>query len=262
MGDNVPDVDRPLETPAPSGRAAPAGVPPKPWGLTAILAVLAVPLLLWAGSLALVATQDPGTDFTQAEVVANLLFAIVVLDGIFIGGPALVALWRYHLGWQGLGLRPFDRDLWWLPLAAAAAAYVGIIVYAVVLVALGAEGAVPEQEEVDQLFEHRAVLPLAFLATVIMAPLAEEIFFRGFVFAGLVRPLGVAPAMLASGLLFGAFHVTDVDTVGLVVPFGFIGALFAWLYYRTGSLWPSVLTHLLFNLVSFIRLALTAGGGS
>lgn len=97
---------------------------------------------------------------------------------------------------------------------------------------------------------------------MIMAPLGEEIFFRGFVFAGLLRPLGLRAAMVLSGLLFGAFHVTGLDTLGLVVPFGVVGMLFAWVYYRTGSLWPTIATHLLFNLVSFVLLASIAGIGS
>jgi hypothetical protein len=145
---------------------------------------------------------------------------------------------------------------------AAGGAHAAIIVYGVVLTAVGAEGAVPEQEDLEELFASKAVLPLTAVATVIMAPVAEEIFFRGFVFAGMLRPFGPAGAMLTSGLLFGAFHVTGVDTIGLVLPFGAIGILFAWLYYRTGSLWPSIVTHLIFNLVSFIVLAAVAGGGS
>jgi membrane protease YdiL (CAAX protease family) len=92
-----------------------------------------------------------------------------------------------------------------------------------------------------------------------MAPLGEEIFFRGFIFAGLIRFAGPAWAMLVSGFIFSIFHVTSPETAGLVVPFTAVGALFAWLYYRTGSLWPSIGAHLLFNLVSFVLLASMAG---
>jgi membrane protease YdiL (CAAX protease family) len=233
----------------------PAGISPKPWGIPAILLALALPLLLWGSSLAITITQGSTDDLTRGEVAAGLVLTIV-LDIVLISLAAGLSIWRYHLGRAELGLRPFDRDLWWLPLAAAAAAHAGVIIYAVVISAAG--GPAPKQET-EELFDFRLLLPLAGVATVIFAPLAEEIFFRGFVFAGLLRPFGPAGAMLASGVVFGTFHITSADTVGLIVPFSAIGVLLAWVYYRTGSLWPSIGTHVLFNLVSFAALAARAG---
>ncbi len=110
----------------------------------------------------------------------------------------------------------------------------------------------------EDLVGSRAVLPLAGIAVVLVAPFAEEVFFRGFVFPGLIRPIGTAGAFVVSGLLFAMFHVTNLDTIGLLIPFTPIGMLFAWLYYRTGTIWTSITAHLVFNLVSFILLAATA----
>jgi membrane protease YdiL (CAAX protease family) len=247
-----------LEQTASTAGAQGPGISAKPWGLLAVLGGVALPLLLWAGSVAIATVEDTPDDLSEGQIVAGLVFTII-LDFALIGLAAGFSLWRYKLGWAELGLKPFDRNLWWLPLVAAGAAHVAIITYAVVLQLAGADAAVPEQEDLDQLFESRAVLPLTALATVIMAPLAEELFFRGFVFAGLLRPFGVPGAMVASGLLFGAFHITGPETVGLVLPFGAVGVLFAWLYWRTGSVWPSIATHLVFNLVSFVALAAAAG---
>jgi membrane protease YdiL (CAAX protease family) len=225
------------------------------------LLALALPGALWGSSLGIAIAEGAPEELTEGEIVTGLVFTII-LDLVFIALAAGLSLWRYRIRWRDLGLRPFDRSFWWLPVVVAAGAHVGIIVYSVVLIFLGAEAAVPEQEDLDQLFESRAILPLTGVATVLMAPLAEEIFFRGFIFAGLLRPFGPAGAMVASGLLFGAFHITGPETVGLVLPFGVIGMLFAWLYYRTGSLWPSIAAHLLFNLVSFAILAALVGSGS
>lgn len=247
-----------LETSAPVTATPPSKVGPKPWGLPAVLLGLGVPVLLWASSLAASGVMETPDDLSQGQVVASLIFTIF-LGFILIGLAAGFSLWRYRLGWEALGLRPFDRSFWWWPIVAAGAAHAAIIAYSVVLIVLGAEAAAPEQEDLDELFRSRAVLPLTGVATVLVAPVAEEIFFRGFVFAGLLRRLGVFGAMAASGFLFGAFHITSAETVGLVLPFGVIGMLFAWLYYRTGSLWTNIATHLLFNLVSFIALALLAG---
>jgi hypothetical protein len=90
-------------------------------------------------------------------------------------------------------------------------------------------------------------------------PLAEEIFFRGFIFAGLIRYVGSFLAMAASGAIFALFHVTSGDTIGLILPFSLVGMMFAWLYYRTGSIWASIGAHMLFNAYSFVLLASGVG---
>lgn len=226
------------------------GVPPKPWGPPAVAAGLALPLLLWGASLAAAIAQGDIEDATDGEIAAGLVLTII-LDFVLIGIAAWLSIRRYRLGWGELGVRAFDRRLWWLPAVAAGGALVGIITYGAVLQLVGADAASPQQEDLEPIFQSRAILPLTGFAVLIMAPLAEETFFRGFVFAGLIRPLGVPGAMLASGVLFGLFHITGVDSIGLILPFSLIGALFAWLYYRSGSLWPNIGAHFLFNVVGF-----------
>ena len=89
--------------------------------------------------------------------------------------------------------------------------------------------------------------PLATYATllvsVLVAPICEEIFFRGFVFMGLLRAMPVWAAVLVSALLFAVAHV-DVGSFAVLF---FIGIALAFVRWRTRSLWPSVLLHLLNN---------------
>ena len=84
---------------------------------------------------------------------------------------------------------------------------------------------------------------LAALATyealAVWTPFTEEIFFRGFVFAGLTPRLGIPRAMVASALVFSAFHLS----IGVLAPIFITGLLLAWLYHRTGSLWPGIAAH-------------------
>jgi membrane protease YdiL (CAAX protease family) len=239
---------------------APVGVDPKPWGVPAILLALIIPVFFWGSSLAVSISQGAPQHLSGGEIITAIILTII-LDLGFIGLAVWLALRRHHRKPDALGLRPFDRNLWWMPLAAAGGAHLAIIVYSLVLSAVGAGGAVPKQEDLDQLFSSPAILPLTGLATVVMAPIAEEIFFRGFIFGGLVRPLGLFGAMLVSGFIFGAFHIQGASSVGLLLPFGLVGMLFAWLYYRTGSILPSMGAHFLFNLVSFVALASLGGSG-
>ena len=76
-------------------------------------------------------------------------------------------------------------------------------------------------------------------ALAMWTPLTEEIFFRGFVFAGLAPRLGIPRAIIVSALVFSAFHLA----LGVLVPIFITGVLLAWLYHRTGSLWPGIAAH-------------------
>lgn len=239
-----------VEEPPPTPREPPGGrVGLKPWGIPAILLALALPGLFWISGFFVELSEEQ----SAAEIAIGLVSTIVFKDFLLIGLAGALAIWRYKLSWGALGFRPFDQRQWWLPLAAVGVTYVGLIAYGAVLSALGASD--PDQEAVESFFDSRALLPLTFFTLVVMAPLSEETFFRGFIFGGLVRPFGAWPAIVASGLLFGAFHVSGLDTLALLPPIGLIGAAFAWIYFRTGSLWLSIAAHALFNGLSFAVMA-------
>jgi hypothetical protein len=80
---------------------------------------------------------------------------------------------------------------------------------------------------------------ITFLALVVWTPFTEEIFFRGFVFAGLLPRFGSTGAMIVSALIFSVFHIAP----GVLIPIFITGLLLAWLYRRTGSLWPCIAAH-------------------
>lgn len=244
---------RPIAPQAPAWLAgAHAGIPRVPWGIPAILIALVVPLLLWVSSLIASAVQGTPDDLSDGEIILGIILNVLILDGLFVAAPAAFCFWRYRLGWGALGLRPVPKGYYWIPPVAAGAAFVGTVVYLAVLSAFG----LTAEQDIQDLFDSSVVLPLAGVATVIVAPLAEEIFFRGFVFPGLVRPIGLFGAMALSGLFFATFHVTDAGSALLVPPFAVIGFGFAWLYYKTGSLWTSIGTHVIFNLVAFVLQAI------
>ena len=71
------------------------------------------------------------------------------------------------------------------------------------------------------------------------APFTEEVFLRGFIFAGLASSGSVPRAMVASALIWSLFHLS----LGVLIPIFITGILLAWLYCKTGSLWPSILAH-------------------
>lgn len=95
--------------------------------------------------------------------------------------------------------------------------------------------------------------PAAFLAIAIGAPLAEEVVFRGFLFAALASSrLGLVGAALVSTLGWTVLHA-GYSVLGLIEVF-VIGLYFCWLLVRTGSLWVPLACHALYNAALAIGL--------
>jgi uncharacterized protein len=78
---------------------------------------------------------------------------------------------------------------------------------------------------------------------VIVAPIAEEVLFRGYFYGVIRRFGGRIPAILISSLLFAAIHAHLPSLPGLTV----LAVILCLLYERTGSLWAPITMHALFN---------------
>ncbi|MGH2951253.1 MAG: lysostaphin resistance A-like protein, partial [Solirubrobacterales bacterium] len=89
---------------------------------------------------------------------------------------------------------------------------------------------------------------------IAVAPLSEEVFFRGFLFGGLRRGVPFALAAVLSAGIWGLFHFTGPESWGVVLQLTVFGIALAWLYDRTGSLWPPVAVHALNNALAFAVL--------
>jgi membrane protease YdiL (CAAX protease family) len=98
------------------------------------------------------------------------------------------------------------------------------------------------------------VLPLFLLTTVLLAPLAEEIVFRGFLLPSWSQSrLGPIGAVAGTSALFGALHVQyDVCGMGTIA---LAGLVWGWLRLRSGSLLPALLAHCLGNTQAVIIAA-------
>jgi len=96
-------------------------------------------------------------------------------------------------------------------------------------------------------------LALGLFTVAILAPLTEEIYFRGIVLGWLRRHWGIVWAVVLSSLVFGIMHLkwlTPGGIGGMVATAELVamGALLALVAVRTGSLWASVITHGVNNL--------------
>ncbi len=115
----------------------------------------------------------------------------------------------------------------------------------------------PEQQEVIEQFlkGSRTDQWLVALSSIILAPIAEECFFRGLIYPCLKKYLGVVFAALLCGLLFGAIHMSLPQTIPLSV----FGVLLCFAYERSQTLYLPIIIHAAFNgamiLIAFSQFA-------
>ena len=186
--------------------------------------------------------------------VGLLLFqTLIVLGAIY----ALV-IRKYGLSWAELGLRPVERR--WYPRAA------GIAILLLPVVAL-VNAAIPSLT--DQPFQNPqlyAVAPNGFswsnlivmlVMAGVVAPFSEEVAFRGLLFPWLRDRWGLWPGAIVSSLAFAVLHGVPILIPALTV----IGVVLCLLCQRSGSLWPAIVAHGVFNGIMVIGLyaALAAG---
>lgn len=111
-----------------------------------------------------------------------------------------------------------------------------------------------DEVQVEWLRNARGAMVAGFVfLACIAAPFSEEFVFRGFVFNAFLRYLPTAGAVVLSALLFGVAH-WQPGNAGAIAPLVAGGIVLAGVYYRSGSLLASMITHGLFNLVTVVAV--------
>lgn len=101
--------------------------------------------------------------------------------------------------------------------------------------------------------DHRVIWH-TFLAAAVIAPISEEVLFRGYLYPALKRLIGALPSAVISAVLFAAIHNNAVSLPGLTLLALALTIAFEW----SGSLMVPVFIHSLFNSLSLVIAALTA----
>ncbi len=189
-----------------------------------------------------VGTSMPPWLGIMAGVAVNLLL-FGFLPGLF------AYLGRLDMR-QALGLR-MPR-----PAALAAALLLGGSLWPLELRLLAESGLSQVLQErfgevLKSLKEARESVGYGVLALVIVPAILEEVFFRGLLWSALKSRGGALVTIGVSGLLFGATHVILDGALGLerLVPSTLLGLILGVVCWRSGSLWPSVIMHVLHNTI-------------
>jgi membrane protease YdiL (CAAX protease family) len=214
-----------------------------PVGFMAGFAITVVVSVL-AGAIAALFGADIGGDTPPALVVVLTLLQAVILAGTAI---FLASRTRRPRAWH-FGLR---RARLWPSVGWAALGFLGFVIFVTTYSALlSPEG---DQSVTEDLGADESTLALvaAGIVVIVVAPIAEEFFFRGFFYGALRSRLGVLAAAAVDGLVFGLIHFTGSDTLELLPILGFLGFVFCLVYERTRTLYAVIGLHALNNAVAY-----------
>jgi membrane protease YdiL (CAAX protease family) len=191
--------------------------------------------------------QDEPGFYASANIIGELVLLLSVVVWV---------RWVNHGRLEPLGLPP-RRPL--VDLATGVVAGVGMVFTAGIVLQLTrtvvdavAGHHVSNPEQVPKTVEG-ALLAVSGIAVVGLAPLAEETFFRGFLYKSLRRRFAAWSSAIISGFFFGLVHASGGLRFFLIVPpLIVVGVLLALVYERRQSLLASVATHATFNLIGFV----------
>jgi uncharacterized protein len=239
----------------------PAGAP-APWGLLGTIAWGAVGVCAWfAVQFAVIVavifwrdTMAPGS--VDMHKMANdgflLAFVTILAAPAWIGVSVLAARLRKWRARDYLALVPPRRAEIAFGIASLAALLIGFDL----LTLLVGRDVVPSfMREAYLSARNSGALVLFFIAVVIVAPISEEIAFRGFLFRGLSASwLGVSGAMILTSAAWAGMHV-QYDAITLAQIF-LIGLLLGWIRWASGSTLLTIMLHVLANLTACIQAAI------
>lgn len=196
------------------------------------------------------------------SVLMTIAAAFGYIFGLALAFGVPVLIWRKRASKKTLGITrlPSWSDIGLgvlsvLPyyLVSAAVLYLGIEVLQVI------DPTVGQQVGFENLTLRIEYL-VAFVTLVVMAPLAEELLFRGYFLGRLQEKTGKWLAVIITAVAFGLIHVPGVTDSGIVLQWGAAADTFAMglvagsLRVLSGSIWAGVLLHSIKNGIAFYFL--------
>ena len=202
-----------------------------PWKIIDTWIAVGLLVLLNIGLLVFVALGQWDGLFESAGIIlAEMVYLLPVL---------LILAWR-RVHPKHLGFGRFDAVTMGIGCSLLIAGYIVIILHNVVLMALGVD---TQGEAILKIFSELDSPIWFFIVGVVFAPLVEEIFFRGFLFQGFRQRYGWIAAIIISSSIFAAAHLDPVSFIPTFV----LGAVLAYVYHRSNSVWPGIILHFLVN---------------
>lgn len=254
---SVPSLRHPLHPELPDGapvpppprdrhREARLGVPawaPFAAALAALIGMTIVQFLVVA------AIAGGGGDVDSLSTNDEFSIVMTAVFDLLLVGCSVALVWRLtgRPTPEKFALRPAP---WLKALGWIVGTYIVVSIASSLVAVLF--GKPREQDLVTDLRGETAPLVLAAFAlmTCVLAPLAEEFFFRGFLFRTLAERFGLVWGVAIAGAIFGLVHWPGGSLESVMV-LAVLGAMLCLMAYYTSSLLPCIIMHASFNSLAF-----------
>ncbi|MCK1997346.1 CPBP family intramembrane metalloprotease [Psychrobacillus psychrodurans] len=196
--------------------------------------------------------QDVLFVFLEDSLYSGTLTGLV-MSILFTGGVYVIALRPYNLSWRAVGFNSFQTS-YWKSIITWTVFLIGTSVIIVILMEL--LGGTSENTKTQSLQSNMGILSflIAFVSAAIISPIYEEIFYRGFLYRWFRVKWGVPAGILLSSSVFMLVHIPTYNTL----PVNFLtGVIFSWTYEKTGSIYPGMIIHGVFNGIAVVLTALS-----
>jgi hypothetical protein len=199
---------------------------------------LVLPVLLAPLGITPMAEGGPGTAVILGLLAVQTAFLFAVIYAVAVA-------WR-GVTWADLGFRPIDTRWVWRAVMVAIAAFP--LVSFISWLQMQIMGQPIQNPQMDLLKPERFGwdLYLGMLLTAgVLAPIVEELAFRGLLYRWLRERLGIWIAAFGSAIGFSVLH----GIPGLIPAIAVLGLVLAWIYEITGTLWAPIIVHGIYNAI-------------
>ena len=220
-------------------------------GIFSVLAMIALLVYVVASgavSVEIIASGNP------EDIVSAIMAAIpesgmawATSAGLFMAASAM--LWHLmYWGYFSFGKQPFRQVSGKVMLLSIMLVFAAMFAFNVLAQELGLP------DELSEVIKQVSNNVLGCITIAVLAPILEEVLFRGAIQGYLMRKYNPTVGIVVAALVFGLIHMNPIQ-----IFYAFcLGLVFGWMYYRTRSLMPVIIGHVLNNSRAVVTMIMGA----
>ncbi len=191
-------------------------------------------------------------EFFNSSNISNLSF--IILYGIqvilMLGIVWYFVIFRRKSTLKDLGFRYYSiLGTIWYSFISLLAIFLVVVLYATLMNYLF--GIEAPSSKIEVLISNSSLSSqILIIVVTVIAPLSEEVFFRGFIYSAFKKSWGVNAGLFLSSFLFAVVHLEIYSFIPIMI----IGWLLAYLFEKTKSLLPAIFLHGVYNLILIMSL--------
>ena len=205
----------------------------------------------WLFAIIIAVSGEIPSTKTSNEIggIPTGIAVLAILNGILIVVTLLYVKTKYQSNLKTLGfISPFRFSQYPGALIYWLFGILLVFIWSFIINGLNLEILIPPENAKYILDLASGNMIIAIALVGLWGPIAEEIFFRGFMLSGLNSKFGEKSSLVISSFIFSVFHIDP----GAIIPTFLLGAILGYVFIRYRSIWPSIFIHALHNMIAIL----------